>query len=127
MDNSINPEAIRITIKWTDLLLSLGACAGNLVIEEIDLMGTFKSKILMTARVKVEKSSHGYENAQWFNGLTYQDFESHIYPTVTIMMRSYHKGMSLTKLDYEWIEKWNAQSVKEENSPEWSDTQTMDD
>lgn len=105
MDN-INPELIKVTIHWTDLLLSLGACAGDLKIEIMDPIGSTKSKILMTARVKVERYSHGYENAVWFNGLTYCEFEKYIHPTVTRMMCSYHKGMLLSKLDYEWVEKW---------------------
>ena len=108
MSNIIDTELIRITINWTDLLLSLNACAGNLVIEEVESIGTAttKLKILMTARVKIERYSHGYKNAKRFNGLTHNNFEKYILPTVTRMMKSYHKGMLLSKTDYGWIDNW---------------------
>ena len=88
-----------------------------------------KTKLLINIHgdILFNKDNKDWQNAKWFNQLTYQNFEKHIYPTVTRMMRSYHKGMTLAKMDYEWIEKWNAQNVKEENSPECSDTNNMAD
>jgi hypothetical protein len=107
MDN-LDHKQIRITIKWTDLLLTLGACAGNLVVEILNIppTETIKSKLLLTARIKIERNSYGYENAEYFNGLTHNKFDKYIYPTVTRMMKSYHKGMLLSKLDYDWIDHW---------------------
>jgi hypothetical protein len=107
----MNLTRIRITINWTDRLLSLGACAGNLKVSAIDPLKGNNEEILMTARVAVERFSSGYKNAKWSNGLTEKEFDEYLEPVINRMMHSYHKGMLLYDLDLEWIDNWKVKDV----------------
>lgn len=101
---TMNVERIRISINWTDRLLSLGACAGNLKISVVNPLEGNIERILMTSRVEVERFSHGYRNTKMFNEFTEDEFNKHLYPIVSTMMKSYHRGMMLQDVDIEWTE-----------------------
>jgi len=107
----MNIDQIRISIDWTDRLLSLGACAGNLKVSIINPLKGNTERLLMTSRVEIERFSHGYKNTKWFDGLTEEEFDIHLYPIISTMMRSYHKGMLLQDMDIEWIKDWRVKDV----------------
>jgi len=102
---------IRIHIKWTDILLSLGACAGDLTVEILNPLRGNQSETLMTGRIKVERNSLGYENIE-FNSdiISDEEFEDFIKPSIDIMVRAYHDGMLLDKSSYTWIKNWKVKN-----------------
>lgn len=105
-----NPKLIRIQIKWTDKLLSLGACAGDLIVSRLRPTAGHEFEILMTGRVKVERHSYGYEGMEWADDLTFENFEEFIKPSIDVMMRSYHDGMLLENQSYTWIKNWKVKN-----------------
>jgi len=106
MKNNWDLEQIRIHIHWTDKLLALGACGGNLRVEMINPLKGHTRQKLLTARVKVERFNSGYNNIEWYNNLTQKEFEEHLKDTIDVMIKSYHRGMLLLDEDYNWIENW---------------------
>jgi len=104
-------KSIRIHIKWTDILLSLGACAGDLIVEKLNPLRGNESETLMTGRIKVERNSLGYDNIEFNNNImSYDDFEDFIRPSIDIMVRAYHDGMLLDKSSYTWIKNWKVKN-----------------
>lgn len=103
---------IRINIKWTDKLLTLGACGGDLTVARIEPLTGHISDTIMTGRVKVERNSLGYEDMKWMDdNLTSDDFEKYLKPYLDVMIRSYHKGMLLENEDYMWLDDWKVDDV----------------
>lgn len=111
MVNEYNSKYIRISIKWTDKLLSLGACGGDLTVEILTPTSGHQVEKIMTARVKVERNTLGYDDMTFFSDIKYDDFHSHLKPTLDTMLRSYHKGMLLEKEDINWIKDWRVKDV----------------
>jgi glutamine amidotransferase PdxT len=108
--NKEDVKYIRIHIKWTDILLSLGACAGDLIIEKLNPLRGNHSETLMVGRIKIKRNSLGYENMVFNDIMTYDEFENFIRPTIDIMVRSYHAGMLLDKSSYTWIKNWKVKN-----------------
>ena len=102
---------IRIEIKWTDKLLTLGACGGDLTVFRINPLTGMKNDLILKGRVKVERYSYGYENINWGAGITADDFEKYLKPYLDVMLRSYHRGMILKNLDFTWIDDWKVEDV----------------
>jgi hypothetical protein len=111
MVNKYKPKYIRIFIKWTDHLLSLGACGGDLIVEILHPTSGHQVEKIMTARVKIKRYNLGYDNMEFFSDITHDEFESHIRPTIDTMVRSYHKGMLLENDDTNWIKDWRVKDV----------------
>jgi hypothetical protein len=113
MVNKYNPKYIRMSIKWTDLLLSLGACGGDLTVDILDPTAGHQIEKIMTARVKVERYQLGYSDMEFFSDVTYDEYKSYLKPTIDTMIRSYHKGMLLENEDVNWIRNWRVKDKGE--------------
>ena len=111
MTDEYDSKQVRIHIDWTDKLLTFGACGGNLKIERINPLTVKGMELLMTARVKVERYSSGYQNIKWYGNLTAEEFNKHLKSILDVMLLSYHSGMTLTNTDYAWIPDWRSKNV----------------
>jgi hypothetical protein len=97
---------LRISIKWTDRMLMVGAAACDIKIEQLNPLNGNIVELLFKARGTVEKNSHGFSECKWGAGLTGEIFDEHIKPYLDCMMLSYQRGMCLQDEDYHWIQDW---------------------